>query len=273
MDSASDAGAAEPHTTATANRLVVRVFSARAAAGARAARDVASAIKAVLADRPRARVIFASAPSQREVLAGLAADSTIEWARVDALHMDEYIGLRADAPQCFAEYLRRALWSRVGCTASVIDGCVADPRAEAARYAGLLDSAPVDVVVLGIGENGHIAFNDPGCDLADPLSVRVVELPESCRAQQVNDGCFATLADVPVQAITLTVPALMRGARLFCVVPGPTKASAVRSALTAPVNSACPATILRTHEDASLYLDDASCGPETLAALAAAGAP
>jgi glucosamine-6-phosphate deaminase len=258
-----------PHTSTIVGSLRVCVFSTRLAAGACAAADASAAIRAALANKPRARVVFASAPSQREVLAGLAADASIEWSRVDAFHMDEYIGLPASAPQCFAQFLRDALWERVRPAAvHVLDGNAADADAECARYAALLAAAPVDVVILGVGENGHIAFNDPGCDLADAARVRRVALPESCRAQQVNDGCFRTLADVPTAALTLTVPALLAGARLFCVVPGPTKTAALRATLTGPVSNACPASALRAHADATLYADDAACGADTLAALA-----
>ena len=257
--------ASDPHTRLTAGLLNISVFSSRSASGAQAARDVAEALCHTLSSKDRARVVFASAPSQREVLAGLAVNSDIDWSRVDAFHMDEYVGLRSDAPQCFAEFLRTSLWNKVGCTAQVIDGCAADTGTEAARYAGLLEAAPIDIVVLGIGENGHIAFNDPGCDLEDTASVRVVELPLSCRSQQVNDGCFAALEDVPTLAITLTVPALLRGAKLFCVVPGPTKTAAVRSTLTRPISNACPATVLRGHPNARIYLDDAAFGDLNLA--------
>ena len=256
-----------PHTFTDAGALHVRIFSTRAAAGARAAADAANAINDALAKRPRARVIFASAPSQREVLAGLAADASIDWARVDAFHMDEYQNLPSNAPQCFAEFLRFSLWDRVALTAHVLDGNAPDADAECARYGALVAAAPIDVVILGIGENGHLAFNDPGCDLGDTATVRRVVLPESCRRQQVNDGCFAALSDVPTSALTLTVPALLAGTRLFCVVPGPTKTAVVRTTLTAPINNLCPATVLRTHADAILYVDDESCNADTLAAL------
>ena len=202
-------------------------------------------------------MIFAAAPSQNEVLAALAYDKEIPWERVHAFHMDEYIGLSADAPQGFGNFLRAHIFG-IAPFASVnyIDISATDANAECARYAALLAEAPIDIVVMGIGENGHIAFNDPPvADFEDPRAVKPVALDEVCRQQQVNDGCFATLADVPKTAITLTVPTLLAGGALFCVVPAKTKACAVKNTLLGEIGEWCPATALRRHENAVLYLD------------------
>ena len=258
------------HTSAQAGTLRIECFPTRLASGTAAAAAISSSLRATLASRTGpVRVIFASAPSQREVLSLLSSDTSIEWSRIHAFHMDEYIGLPNAAPQCFAEFLRVSLWSAVKPGAiAVIDGNAADIDAECARYSKLLAEAPIDVVVLGIGENGHLAFNDPGCDIHDKRDVCKVTLPDSCINQQVNDGAFLTFEQVPKTALTLTVPALLRGTRLFCIVPGPTKTAAIRATLTAPIDTNCPATVLRSHLNATLYVDDAACPKETLLALA-----
>ena len=204
-------------------------------------------------------MIFAAAPSQNEMLAALAAQPGIEWNRVNAFHMDEYIGLAPDAPQGFANFLRAAIFTKVPFrSVNCLDGTAAsrDPAAECARYSQLLRRFPVDITCMGIGENGHIAFNDPPvADFDDPALVKPVALDEICRNQQVHDGCFATLDDVPTHALTLTVPALMHAAQVFCVVPAATKARAVRDTLLGDIRTACPASILRRHPAATLYLD------------------
>lgn len=236
-------------------RLAVRVYGTRAGMGAAAARDVEAAIAEVIAAKGRCNVIFAAAPSQNEVLAALAA-SKIDWPRVHAFHMDEYVGLPADAPQGFANFLRAALFDKVPFGSVNCLDAGANPESEAARYAALLRANPADIVVMGIGENGHIAFNDPHvADFSDPAVVKVVELDETCRMQQVHDGCFPALGAVPKSALTLTVPTLFAAKRAFCVVPAATKAKAVRNALAGPVSEVCPASILRRHPRAVLYLD------------------
>jgi glucosamine-6-phosphate deaminase len=224
--------------------------------GHAAAADIAEELRTRLRDQATVRMVFAAAPSQDSMFESLAVADGIDWSRVTALHMDEYVGIDTSVPQSFARYLNDRLFDlvRPG-RVELIDGS-AEPEAESRRYSGLLAEGPVDIVCLGIGENGHIAFNDPQfADFADPLSVKVVDLDTRSRQQQVNDGCFAQLSDVPERAITLTVPALTAGRRLFCVVPGQTKAAAVRSALRDPVSTACPATILREHPACHLYLD------------------
>jgi glucosamine-6-phosphate deaminase len=191
------------------------------------------------------------------VLANLANDKEIPWGRVNAFHMDEYIGLDKDAPQGFGNFLRRAIFGIAPFkSVNYIDISAADADKEAERYAELLKANPVDIVVLGIGENGHIAFNDPPfADFNDPKLVKSVKLDEVCRNQQVNDGCFEKLSDVPTHALTLTVPTLVSAPYLFCIVPAKTKAWAVKETLSGTVDEHCPASVLRTHDSAVLYLD------------------
>ncbi len=237
--------------------LNVQIHDTRAEMGKAAAADIKACLCTLLQSREYVNVIFAAAPSQNEVLAALAADKEIPWERVRAFHMDEYIGLAAGAPQAFGNFLREHIFGLVD-MASVhyIDAAAPDAEAECARYADILRQYPVDVVVMGIGENGHIAFNDPPvADFADPRTVKPVALDEICRNQQVHDGCFATLDDVPKTAITLTVPALLAGKHLFCIVPAATKAEAVRATLQSEIGEHCPATALRRHASAVLYLD------------------
>ena len=237
--------------------LKVNIYSSRDEMGAAAASDVKAAILRALAEKETVNMIFAAAPSQNEVLANLATDKEIPWGRVNAFHMDEYIGLDKDAPQGFGNFLRRAIFGVAPFrSVSYIDISATDAEEEAKRYEALLKANPVDIVVLGIGENGHIAFNDPPfADFNDTKLVKSVKLDEVCRNQQVNDGCFASIDDVPTHALTLTVPALMAGKELYCIVPAKTKAWAVSESVNGEITPACPASVLRTHKCATLYLD------------------
>ena len=171
--------------------------------------------------------------------------------------MDEYIGLPASAPQGFGNFLKNAIFGKVNFkSVNYINGNADDLDAEFARYTKLLTDHPTDIVCLGIGENGHIAFNDPPvADFNDAVLVKAVKLDEICRQQQVNDGCFKTIDDVPTHAVTLTIPALCKGKYMFCSVPAITKADAVKAVLNDEISEKCPATILRKHENACLYCD------------------
>lgn len=239
------------------DKLEVRIFDTRAEMGAAAALDIKRKFCELLAEKQQINVIFAAAPSQNEVLAALGADGEIDWSRIHAYHMDEYIGLAADAPQGFGNFLRAHLFDHVPlASVNLIDVTAKDADAEALRYGQLLDQNLADVVVMGIGENGHIAFNDPPvADFCDAHTVKAVKLDEICRNQQVNDGCFTSIDQVPTHALTLTVPALTRAPYLFCIVPAPAKAWAVRETLTGSIDEHCPASVLRTHDNAVLYLD------------------
>ena len=241
----------------TKDLLKVNVYETRTEMGEAAARDIKACILSLLKDKETINMIFAAAPSQYEVLAALATDREIPWNRVNAFHMDEYIGLPAGAPQAFGNFLSEHIFGLADFrSVHYIDRSATDAEAECARYAALLAEYPTDIVVMGIGENGHVAFNDPPvADFCDPKAVKPVPLDEICRNQQVHDGCFATLADVPTTAITLTVPTLFAGKHLFCIVPAKTKADAVRATICDEITEACPATVLRRHESAVLYLD------------------
>ncbi len=237
--------------------LNVNIYETREEMGNAAARDIKARILSLLQTRETINMIFAAAPSQNEVLYALATDKEIPWNRINAFHMDEYIGLSADAPQGFGNFLKEHIFGLADFkSVSYIDITASDAEKECKRYAELLAKYPTDIVVMGIGENGHIAFNDPPvADFNDPKAVKSVELDEICRNQQVNDGCFAKIDDVPKTAITLTVPTLFAGDHLFCIVPAKTKAKAVKATLCDDINEKCPATVLRRHKSAILYLD------------------
>lgn len=210
-----------------------------------------------LDEQPLVRAVYAAAHSQDEFLRCLAEDRTIDFARIDAFHMDEYFGLGEEAPQKFGRFLSERLFARQPfARVNLIRSEAPDIDAEARRYEALLRQCPIDITSLGIGENGHIAFNDPHeADFDDPRWVRRTTLDDTCRQQQVNDGEFASLDQVPRSAYTLTVPALFSSRSLICIVPNGRKAEAVRRTLTDTISEACPASILRLHDDATLFLD------------------
>ncbi len=240
--------------------LQVEVYPTRRDLGTAAGRAAADRIRSILAGQERCRIIFAAAPSQNEFLEELASAPGIEWNRVTAFHMDEYAGLSSQAPQSFVYWLKQHIFDlvRPG-EVHFLNGMASDLEAEAVRYSALLQQAPIDIVCAGIGENGHLAFNDPPYALFDdPQTVKVIELALRSREQQVHDGCFDRLEDVPTHALTVTVPALMSARRIFCMVPGPTKAEAMLATLTGPLTEDCPASILRRHPAATLYGDSAS---------------
>ncbi len=206
--------------------------------------------------------MFATGNSQLAFVEALRAlGAAVPWDDVVVFHMDEYVGVGDDHPASFRRWIRERIAEPCSPrTAHYVDGLTA-PEAECRRYAGLLAANPLDLCCLGIGENGHLAFNDPPtADFADPEDVKVVDLDEGCRVQQVHEGHFATLGDVPERAITVTVPALLRAARVLAVVPEERKAAPVRAALEGPVTTACPASILQRTSQATVYLDAASAG-------------
>ena len=240
-----------------AGLLNVQVFESRQMMGRAAAAAAAEEIRRLLEARGRAVGIFASAPSQNEFLAALVAAPGIDWRRVTGFHLDEYTGVDENAPQSFRRFLLERLVNKVEFGEfHGLRGEAADYEAECERYAALLEQNSPDFAVLGIGENGHLAFIDPPfCDFNDPRPVKVVELDEVCRAQQVNDGAFPAIGDVPRNALSLTIPTIMARPKLFAVVPGPAKRQAVKATVEGPVENACPASILRTHPEAHLFID------------------
>lgn len=243
-----------------ADNLKVEVYADRAHMGTAAAHDVAAQMRQLIGEKGRVVMVFASAPSQDDFTSALALEKGIDWSKVVAFHLDEYVGLPGDAPQAFGNYIRRHLLDAVKPgTVYFINGNAADPQAECRRYSELLEENPLDIACIGIGENGHIAFNDPHvANFSDPVKAKLVELDLRSRQQQVHDGCFATLDDVPTTAITMTIPAIVSAKSVFCMAPAATKAEAARATVYDPVSTACPATILRRHDCATLYLDQES---------------
>ena len=244
----------------TADHLHVDVYPTRDEMGKSAAKDAAAQIQELLNTKAFVNIIFAAAPSQNEMLLHLSVADGIDWSRVNAFHMDEYVGLNENAPQRFGYFLDQAIFGKLPFhEVHYINGNAFNPEEECSRYAALLEANPVDLVCMGIGENTHIAFNDPHvADFNDPSMVKLVALDEVSRMQQVHDGCFASIEEVPRMAITLTVPALMRAASIFCVVPGINKAMAVGHTINADISALYPSTALRLHENARLYLDENS---------------
>lgn len=238
--------------------MKVCLAESRSELGKLAARDIAATLRTDLREKANVRMILAAAPSQSDMLAALVCEPGIDWRRVTAFHMDEYIDLADDAPQRFGTWLERAFFDHIPIARFHLIKPGTDPDAACRAYASLLAEAPIDVVLLGIGTNGHLAFNDPPADLNDPLAVKVVELDQMCREQQVLDGCFPLLDEVPKRAITLTVPTLLAGRELFCSVPGRHKSAAVKAMMESPISGACPATALRMHPRCTVYLDHES---------------
>lgn len=240
--------------------LLVKIIPDRQEMGKVAADDVTAKIVQLLDKQDEVNMIFAAAPSQNEFIADLISRPEIDWTRINAFHMDEYIGLDVDATQAFGNFLKERIFGKVPFkSVNYLNGQAKDLEKECERYTQLLEKYPVDIVCLGIGENGHIAFNDPGvADFNDDKMVKVADLDRMCRQQQVNDKCFDDISNVPTQALTLTIPALLRGKYLYCIVPATNKAKAVYNTLNGEISEDCPATILRTKENVTLYLDGAS---------------
>ena len=242
------------------DKLGVKIYSDRASMGAAAAAECAAVIKDLLSKKDEINMIFAAAPSQDEFLAALAADKSIDFTRINAFHMDEYIGIHPEAPQSFGNFLRQRIFDKVPFkTVNYLNGQAENLEEECKRYSELLLRHPVDIVCLGIGENGHIAFNDPDvANFNDSHLVKVVELDPICRQQQVNEKCFEAFDLVPAKALTLTIPALLKADWMFCIVPFKNKANAVYNTLYGEISEKCPASILRKKENSCLYLDPES---------------
>jgi glucosamine-6-phosphate deaminase len=238
------------------NKLKVLISDSRKSLGYSAAHSVFQKINELLVTEPYLNIIFAAAPSQNEFLSELL-NKEIDWAKINAFHMDEYVGLPADAPQRFGNFLKEHLFGKVGFrSVNYMDGNFEDINRECERYSNLLKQFPPHIVCMGIGENAHIAFNDPHvADFNDLKTVKVVDLDRVCRQQQVNDGCFPQLEDVPLYAVTLTIPALISGQYLFCMVPGKNKARALSHTVKSDVTETYPSTLLRYHPNAIIFAD------------------
>lgn len=241
--------------------LEIEVFDTRDEMGRKAACDAEEYINRLLEQQKEVNIVFAAAPSQNDFLASLAAKD-IEWGRINAFHMDEYVGLGKDAPQRFGNYLAEHIFSLVPFKSVhyIFDeGKTAEQMCS--QYADLLRSVRIDIVFMGVGENGHIAFNDPHVALFnDTRIVKIVDLDNKCRTQQVNDGCFRSIDEVPEYAITLTIPTMLRSERLFIVAPTALKADAIGKIYNGEITEHCPASILRTHKAATLYTDIPGAG-------------
>lgn len=243
----------------TENRFSVKRCGTREILGKIAASDVCETVNMLLNERENINMIFAAAPSQIDFLNNFCK-CDIDFSRINAFHMDEYIGLDKDAPQGFGNFLYKYLFSKVDFkSVHYLSGDRETVDKTCADYSALLEKYPVDIVCMGIGENGHIAFNDPAfADFNDKKLVKPVMLDEVCRGQQVNDKCFKKLSEVPAGALSLTVPALMCAKYHFCMVPTAFKANAVREMIYGEISEKCPASILRTSKNAVLYLDSDS---------------
>ncbi|WP_421943300.1 glucosamine-6-phosphate deaminase [Pedobacter sp.] len=243
-------------STKKENNIEVKIYGSRKDMGCAAAERFAREIDRLLLEKQEINVVFAAAPSQNEFLEYLS-DHNLPWSRINAFHMDEYIGLPADAPQGFGNFLKDRLFARFNFkSVHYLNGNAVNLEDECRRYSDLISQYPIDIVCMGIGENGHLAFNDPPvADFEDPMMVKVVELDLACRNQQVNDGCFSHLYEVPVSALTLTIPTLLGAGFISSVVPGNTKAQAVANTLEKEISTSYPSTILRNHTNVELFLD------------------
>jgi glucosamine-6-phosphate deaminase len=222
---------------------------------ASAAVDAAARIRAALAERGRARIIAATGASQIEFLGRLVREPQIDWRQVEMFHLDEYVGLAATHPASFRKYLLERLIHPAGIVDyHLLDG-EADPARVCREVGAALASAPVDAAFVGIGENGHLAFNDPPADFHSEEPYLIVRLDEACRRQQVGEGWFGSVAEVPSTAISMSVRQILNARAIVCVVPDARKAEAVRACLEGPITPMAPASILRTHNDVTIYLD------------------
>jgi glucosamine-6-phosphate deaminase len=240
-----------------AGKARVLIYRDRQKMGKAAAEAIGKKAIELIDKKDKISLVFASAPSQEEFLADLSKMGGINWSKIIAFHLDEYVGLPSDAPQAFGKFLKDRLFDKVKPgRVYYLNGNAKNLDEEALRYTKLLQKNGIDIACLGIGENGHLAFNDPHvADFNDPLTVKVVELDEVCRQQQVHDGCFASIDLVPKRALTLTMPTIFNADYISCVVPAKSKAEAVRKTVYGPISTSCPASTIRKHKDATLFLD------------------
>ena len=246
--------------TRQAGRLKVEVYRDGKAAGEAAARAAAEHLHKLAETAQEIAVIFATGASQLEMLRVLTSMRNLPWSKINGFHLDEYVGIDENHPASFRRYLRENLRQRVAMRQfHELNGSAADPQGVCLEYAQLLRAAQPQLCLLGVGENGHLAFNDPGeADFGDAADVKIVALDAVCRQQQAAEGWFPMLEDVPARAMTLTIPTILRVPKLILTIPGDRKARIVRRTLTEPISPECPATILRTHPDATAYIDSAA---------------
>jgi glucosamine-6-phosphate deaminase len=245
-----------------AERLKVRIFNDDVAMGKAAAAYAAKTLTEIFQSKAKANIIIATGASQFTFYEALREMKDLRWQDVTIFHLDEYVGMSDQHPASFRKYLKERILDHVHPgEVHLLNGDAEDPEGEVGRYASLMDAVEIDLACIGIGENGHIAFNDPPvADFNDPKLVKIVELDRECRQQQLGEGWFPTFSDVPTHAMSLTVPGIMRARKISCVVPDQRKSEAVFNTIHAGISEKCPATILRTHPDCTLFLDRHSAG-------------
>lgn len=238
------------------DNLIVKIFENRNDMGACAAREAATYIRRLAKDKDEINILFAAAPSQNEFLNALLNEKDVPWDKVNAMQLDDYINISNDAPQKFANFLKRSFFDHLTLKSCLLIDSENSTSEELMRYTKILQEYPVDISFIGIGENAHIAFNDPGiADFNDPLYIKEIALDDISRNQQVNDGCFERIEDVPQKAITVTIPVIFKAKRIFCIVPGSAKAQAIYHTINSDITNMHPSTILREHKNATLYVD------------------
>jgi len=251
--------------------MLIRVFNDKPTLGRAAADQAATAIRRALSERGEARIIAATAASQLEFLDALTKEPGIDWSKVEAFHLDEYIGLPITHPGSFRKMLMEQLVSKTGITRyHLLDGDAADPVAVVKEAGNALASAPIDIAFLGIGENGHIAFNDPPADFETEVPYIIVKLDDACRQQQVGEAWFANISQVPTQAISMSARQILKAKEILAVVPDKRKAQAIKACFEGEISPMAPASILRRHPNATVYVDTASAsllGPTLQAGL------
>jgi glucosamine-6-phosphate deaminase len=238
--------------------MIVKVLPDANALAAAAAADAGKRIREAIAARGAGRIIAATGASQMAFLDRLVREPDIDWSRVEMFHLDEYVGLPRDHPASFRKYLLERLIRPAGITTYHFLNGEGDPETVCREIGGKLNAAAIDVALVGIGENGHLAFNDPPADFETDAAYLIVRLDQRCRQQQVGEGWFPSVADVPETAISMSVRQILRARAIVCVVPDARKAEAVRATLEGPIDPMVPASILRTHPDVAMYLDEQS---------------
>ena len=250
--------------------MVIKCFSDKRDMAKVAAEQAAAELRGVIDKQGKARIVAATGAAQFEFLEALTSLPGIDWTRVEMFHLDEYIGLPASHPASFCRFLKERLIQKTGITKHFLLDGEQDPVEVIRRTAEVLQAAPVDLAFVGIGENGHLAFNDPPADFETQEPYIVVKLDEACRRQQLGEGWFASLTDVPERAISMSIPQILKATKIICIVPDARKAQAVKACLEGEIGPLAPASILRTHAITTIYLDKHSAGllnPDTLASF------
>lgn len=249
--------------------MIIKIFPSKAALALEAANQAAATIREAISQRGEARIIAATGASQFEFLDELTKQTNIDWKKVEMFHLDEYVGLSDQAPASFCKYLRERLIDKVGLEKyHLLDG-TQPPAAVIERVSAEIRKAPIDIAFAGVGENGHLAFNDPPADFDTEDAYIVANLDEACRRQQLGEGWFPTLADVPKQALSMSVKQLMKAKQILVIAPDARKANAIKACFDGEVSNMAPASILQRHADTTIYLDKESAALLSPAAVQA----